>query len=78
MVMWCGKAPGPNMSPKQQALLEKIRALPAEKLDEVEDFVDFISTRDQERALVKAAAAASEAAFGRVWSNPEDDVYDAL
>jgi hypothetical protein len=33
---------------------------------------------EQERALVRAAAAASVSAFGEVWRNPEDDVYDAL
>lgn len=28
-----------------QALIEKIRALPAERISEVEDFVDFIATK---------------------------------
>lgn len=60
------------------ALIEKLNALPIERLREVEDFVDFLRARDQDRALVRAAAAASEPAFSDVWSNPEDDVYDAL
>jgi hypothetical protein len=34
--------------------------------------------RNEERALTRAAAAASAPAFAEVWSNPEDDVYDAL
>ena len=34
--------------------------------------------REQERALARAAAAASAPAFAEVWNNPEDDVYDAL
>jgi hypothetical protein len=33
--------------------------------------------REQERALTRAAAA-SAAAFAEIWSNPEDDIYDAL
>jgi hypothetical protein len=40
--------------------------------------VDFIRLREQERALTRAAAAASAARFAEIWSNPEEDVYDAL
>lgn len=64
--------------PNPQSLIEKIKALPDERLVEVEDFVDFIATRAQDRALARAAAAASEPAFARIWNNPEDDAYDAL
>jgi len=59
-------------------LIEKIAALPPERRIEVEDFVDFIAAREQERALARAAAAASTPAFAKVWENPDDDVYDAL
>ena len=58
--------------------IEKIEALPAERIAEIEDFVDFIRLRERERALTRAAAAASAGAFAEIWSNPEDDVYDAL
>jgi hypothetical protein len=61
-----------------QALIEKISTLPSARIAEVEDFVDFIRTRDQDRALVRASLAASQPAFAAVWSNPEDDAYDAL
>jgi hypothetical protein len=61
-----------------KTLIEKIEALPAERIAEIEDFVDFIRLREQERSLTRAAAAASAPAFAAVWSNPEDDVYDAL
>jgi hypothetical protein len=61
-----------------QALVDKIRALPAERIAEVEDFVDFIRLREQERSLTRAAAAASDPAFTAIWSNPEDEIYDAL
>ena len=61
-----------------QALIEKLNTLPVDRLHEVEDFVDFLRSRDQDRALVRAASAASEPAFAAVWNNPEDDVYDAL
>lgn len=61
-----------------KALIDKITALPAELLTEVEDFVDFIGKREQDRSLARAAAATSAPAFAAVWSNPEDDAYDAL
>lgn len=39
-----------------EALIEKINALPAQRVAEVEDFVDFIRLRDHDRALVRSAA----------------------
>jgi len=63
---------------RSEALFDKIKTLTQERLAEVEDFVDFIRQRDQDRALTRAASAASEPAFAQVWSNPEDDAYDVL
>lgn len=64
--------------PANQALIEKINTLTLDRLAEVEDFVDFIRQRDQDRAITRAASAASAPAFAAVWNNPEDDAYDAL
>lgn len=61
-----------------KALIDKISALPIERIAEVEDFVDFIGQREQEHSLRRAAAVASATSFAAVWNNPEDDVYDAL
>ena len=61
-----------------KTLIEKIAALPAERIAEVEDFVDFTRSREQERSLTAAASAASAPAFAAIWSNPQDDVCDAL
>jgi len=61
-----------------QALLEKLKALPPERVAEVEDFVDFLRTRDGERAAVRAAARAAEPAFAKVWDNDDDAAYDKL
>lgn len=61
-----------------KSLVDKIKALPIERLAEVEDFVDFLRMRDHDRALSRSAEAVSEPAFAAVWENPEDDVYDAL
>jgi hypothetical protein len=59
-------------------LVEKIRGLSPERVAEVEDFVDFLSGRDDDRRLVQAAASLSEDALRQVWDNPEDAVYDDL
>jgi hypothetical protein len=59
-------------------LAEKLDALSPEQISTVEEFVEFLRARRQDRALTQAAAAASEPAFAAVWNNPEDDVYDAV
>ncbi len=61
-----------------QDLLEKIRNLPPDKAAEVEDFVDFLRQRDQDRKLTRASAKLSEDSFRRVWDNPDDADYDRL
>jgi len=59
-------------------LLKKIRSLPADKAAEVEDFVDFLSRREEHRRLVRAAAELSGDVFHRVWDNADDAIYDQL
>ena len=65
------------MSPEQR-LLEKIRQLPPSKLNQVEDFVDFLSQREMDLALVKAAAQMTEPVLQKIWDNPADAEYDSL
>ena len=60
-----------------EILIDKIRSLPPDRQNEVEDFVDFIAARSGNGALVRAVKSMSTAAFASVWENPEDDVYDA-
>lgn len=67
-----------NYSDREQAVIEKIRSLPPEKLTEVFDFVDFLCQRDEEGSLVKSASKLSESAFEKVWDNSEDAEYDQL
>lgn len=61
-----------------QTLIEKIQLLPPERMAEVDDFVDFLRFKDQERLLTNIATQVSEPAFAAVWDNPEDEAYDAL
>lgn len=61
-----------------RTLIEKIQSLPQERVEEVEDFVDFLRARDRDRVLVQASARLSEDAFRKVWDNPDDAEYDQL
>ena len=63
---------------EEQTLLKKIRTLPPEKVTEVEDFVDFLRGRLDDRRLVRAASKLSEDAFRKVWDNADDAAYDKL
>ncbi|MEG3905749.1 MULTISPECIES: toxin-antitoxin system, antitoxin component, Xre family protein [unclassified Microcoleus] len=58
--------------------MEKIRTLPPDKITVLEDFIDFLSTRSEDRRLVYTATKLSEAAFAKIWDNPEDAEYDEL
>ena len=66
------------ISPIEQSLLQKIRSLPADKIAEIEDFIDFVRYKNEDLQLNRAATKLSEAAFQKVWDNPEDEAYDNL
>lgn len=59
-------------------LIQKIDRLPPARVAEVEDFVDFLASRDTDRELAQAVTTASAPAFAKVWDNPEDDVYNDI
>ena len=62
----------------ERELIEKLRNLPPERLAEVEDFVDFLRSRDEERKLRWVAAQLSAPAFVQAWDNDDDAVYDRI
>jgi hypothetical protein len=59
-------------------LAEKLDSLTPEQISAVDEFVEFLRSHGQDRAVTRVAAAASEPAFAAVWNNSEDDVYDAI
>lgn len=61
-----------------QTLIEKLQSLTRQRQAEVEDFVDFLSSREDDQRLATAAARASEPAFAKVWDNEDDAEYDRL
>ncbi len=67
------------MNPRQErVLIEKIRGLPPDRVAEVEDFVDFLRARTEEKRLTDAALQVSEKSFRSIWDNPDDAEYDRL
>lgn len=61
-----------------QQMVKKLAALPPTRVAEVEDFIDFLTSRDSDQSLVRAALAASEPILKAVWDNPDDADYDQL
>ena len=61
------------MESAAEALTARIRSLTPEQLSQVEQLIASLQADDPYRA----ALSLSETAFARVWSNSEDDVYDA-
>jgi hypothetical protein len=59
-------------------LTEKIQSLSDDQIVEVEDFVEFVRFRGEQRGLARTAATVSAPAFEAVWNDPEDAAYDAL
>jgi len=62
----------------EQEILEKIRKLSAERLTEVEDFVDFLNERESDASFGTAVTKLSEDSLRKVWDNPDDADYDRL
>ena len=61
-----------------QDLINKIQALPEDKIAEVADFVEFLRLKAQEQQAALAVTKLSEEAFHKVWDNPDDAEYDKL
>jgi len=61
-----------------KTLIDKLETLPQERLDEVEDFVDFLKQRGSDSQLTRAATQVAENSFASVWDNADDSVYDQL
>ena len=61
-----------------EQVVQKLEALAPNRIDEVEDFIDFLSQRDTDQQLTHAAMAASELTLSAIWNNDDDAEYDQL
>jgi hypothetical protein len=59
-------------------LIDKLEGLPPERIVEVEDFIDFLKSRESDRQLTYAATKIAEPSLQKVWDNPDDAAYDTL
>lgn len=66
------------MSATPHSLLQKLASMPTQRLSEVEDFVDFLASRDRQRSLAQAAMTVSAPTLAKLWDNPDDAEYDRL
>lgn len=66
------------MTTAEHQLIEKILQLPPTRLAEVTDFVDFLSSREKDRALTQTAAQTAVPSFAAIWDNDSDAEYDKL
>jgi hypothetical protein len=66
------------MNAAEHQLIEKILQLPPTRLAEVTDFVDFLRSRENDRALTQAASQTAVPSFAAVWDNDSDAEYDKL
>ena len=62
----------------ESRLIEKVRQLSREQIEQVEQFIDGLNAEKSDQSLSLAATKLSESAFNKVWDNPEDDIYDKL
>ncbi|BAZ09323.1 hypothetical protein NIES4071_11310 [Calothrix sp. NIES-4071] len=65
----------------EQRVIEKIRRLFPEQMLQVEEFIDSLDTEnslDVDHDITFAFSKLSEAAFQKIWDNPDDAQYDKL
>ncbi len=61
-----------------EQLMAKLESLPPDRIAEVEDFIDFLKAREQDRLVVNAGQRLAEPVFEDIWNNPDDADYDKL
>ena len=60
-----------------EQIVQKLRALTPNCIDEVEDFIDYLSQRDIDGQWTKATTV-SKSRLKTLWDNPYDAEYDNL
>jgi len=62
----------------ENRLIEKVKKLSVEQIQEVENFIDALSQGNRDRQLTVVSTKLSESVFAKIWDNPEDAEYDNL
>lgn len=66
------------MHSQREELVEKIARLPEERIEELDEFVEFLLQRERDSELTRASSALGANALAKVWDNDEDSAYDSL
>ena len=66
------------MGSRDDQLIEKLKTLAPQQRAEVEEFVDFLKSREVDQRLTRTMTQVSEPVFKAVWDNPDDAEYDRL
>ncbi|WP_424101540.1 toxin-antitoxin system, antitoxin component, Xre family protein [Moorena producens] len=62
----------------ENRLIEKLKKLSLEQIQQVENLIDTLSQENRERQLTVVSTKLSESVFAKIWDNPEDAEYDNL
>lgn len=62
----------------ENRLIEKVKKLSVEQIQQVEQFIDSLSQENADRQLTLISTKLSESVFNKIWDNPEDADYDNL
>ena len=62
----------------ENRLMEKVKKLSVEQIQQVEQFIDSLTSEITERQLTQISTKLSESVFSKIWDNPEDAEYDNL
>ena len=62
----------------ENRLMEKVKQLSVEQIQQVEKFIDSLTQEDTERQLTLISTKLSESVFNKIWDNPQDADYDNL
>ena len=61
-----------------ESMYNKLSHLSENKLEEVNDFIDFLISKKEDANMRDIYSKASLSSFNQVWDNKEDDVYNEL
>jgi 16S rRNA G527 N7-methylase RsmG len=62
----------------ENRLIEKVKKLSLEQIQQVEQFIDSLGQQNTEQQLTFISTKLSESVFAKIWDNPEDTDYDNL
>ena len=62
----------------ENRLIEKVKQLSVDQIQQVEQFIDSLTQEETERQLTLTTTKLSESVFNKIWDNPEDADYDNL